>query len=117
MGAAAKVKTSKPLEISRAKSGELSSKSLHTRLSNNLEFIATYLFMHYGAGAADVRRALCRYHGKEYHRGMYCSYFASMPRYKRNEQYRDRYWTKIDKGWYLTTQGMGLVRLERKNDV
>jgi len=117
MGEVKKGKTEKLLEISRVKSGAMSSQSINARLGNNLEFIATYLFTHWGAKASDVRRALCRFRGKEYHRGMYCSYFADLPRYKRREQYRDRYWTKKNKGWYLTTQGMGLVKLQGERDV
>ena len=115
MSTAEKRKSKKPLEISRVKSGDLTGQSINAALANNLEFIATYLFTHFGAKSSDVRRALCR--GKEYHRGMYCSYFANLPRYRRNGQYRDRYWTKQDKGWYLTTQGMGLVKLQGESDV
>jgi len=115
MGEVKKEKAVNSLETSRADSNP---NSVHARLGNNLEFIATYLFTHWGAKASDVRRALCRFRGKEYHRGMYCSYFAHLPRYKRKEQYRDRYWTKKDNGWYLTTQGMGLVQLKGvSNDV
>jgi len=110
-----KEKTVNSLETSRA---DFNPNSVHARLGNNLEFIATYLFTHWGAKASDVRRALCRFRGKEYHRGMYCSYFAHLPMYRRNAQYRDRYWTKKDNGWYLTTQGMGLVQLKGvSNDV
>ena len=107
-------KSKKLLETSRE---DFNPNSVNAKLGNNLEFIATYLFTHWGAKASDVRRALCRFRGKEYHRGMYCSYFADLPRYKRREQYRDRYWTKKDKGWYLTTQGMGLVKLRGERDV
>lgn len=91
--------------------------SINARLGSNLEFIATYLFTHFGARSSDVRRALCRHRGKEYHRGMYCSYFAHLPKYKRKSQYRDRYWTKTDNGWILTSQGMGLVKLKGEYDV
>ena len=110
-------KTENPSERSRADSRRMSSRERYAQQANNLEFIATYLFTHWGAKASDVRRALCLYKGKEYHRGMYCSYFAHLPKYRRRQQYRDRYWTKKDNGWYLTTQGMGLVKLTGVNDV
>lgn len=103
-------KAEKPPEISRAISGT-------RRKGSNLEFIATYLFTHFGARASDVRRALCQFRGKDYHRGMYCSYFAHLPRYRRRQQYRDRYWTKNEDGWVLTSQGMGLVNLKGEYDV
>ncbi len=118
MGEVKNRKAEKSLETSRADFESISSRVRYAQETNNLEFIATYLFTHWGAKASDVRRALCRFRGKEYHRGMYCSYFANLPRYKRREQYRDRYWTKKDRGWYLTTQGMGLVQLKvGENDV
>ena len=114
MGEVKNQKTENSLETSRA---DLNPNSVHARLGNNLEFIATYLFTHWGATSSDVRKALCRFRGKEYHRGMYCSYFAHLPKYNRKSQYRDRYWVKKGKCWYLTTQGMGLVKLQGEDNV
>ena len=84
-------------------------KRKYCRRGANLEFIATYLFTHFGASSTDVRRGLCRERDKEYTRGMYTCYFSEMPSWK--AKYKNRFWTKKNNGWYLTTQGMGLVQL------
>lgn len=108
---AAKPKTAQMLERSRA---NFRSNSVRARMGSNLEFIATYLFTHLGATSTEVRKALCRARGKEYNRGIYIAYFAKRPHASRPKAmaFADRYWTKKDGGWYLTTLGMGLVQLK-----
>jgi len=99
--------TEKLPEISRE---GISMKRKYCKKGANLEFIATYMYNNFGTGSTNIRRALCKERGKEYSRGMYTCYFSEMPSWKYT--YKNRFWTKNNKGWTLTLEGMGLVNLK-----
>ena len=94
------------------------SKQTKQKKTNNLNFIATYLFEHPGVSATDLRRALWIYHNKEWKeiedkgfsiRKTYTSYFQ-IAKGKSHRGYAGKYWKKINRNsWILTSDGLFYV--------
>ena len=104
-----------PKEIRKAR------KKKRTIKSDNLGFIATYLFEFPGSSATDVRRALWMYRNKEWKeiekkgfsiRRSYISYFQTT-RSASQRGYAGKYWQKTNRSrWILTSDG--LFRVDKR---
>lgn len=75
---------------------------------NNLNIIANYLFDNPGARYSDITRHLCFEKGRVWTRGKYSRYF-SKTFWKEDTQYAHRLWTRANKGWVLTLDGLQYV--------
>ena len=69
----------------------------------NVDFICWFLFNNPGARYTEVLKALCTRNGVKYKPGQYSRYLAKQ---HWHDQYVDRFWSKIGKGWVLTLEGM-----------
>ena len=84
------------------------------RKTNNLNFIATYLFENPGCSATEVRKALWIYKHKKlcdsYNpKKSYTSYFQ-IDKTKSHRGYCPKFWKKINRcRWVLTSEGLSLV--------
>ena len=81
------------------------------RRGDNLRFIATYLHENPGSRYTDIVRALCEFRGKEYHRGMYTSYFRGDPGWRTwmKPGYGVTLWANHLGVWWLLPAGMEYV--------
>ena len=79
-----------------------------------VQFLIQYLAKNPGSRYTDLTKAICKFRGKEWHRGMYCRYFSEYQSYTWNPNgdnwpctiYPGKYWAKDSSGkWYLTWQG------------
>jgi len=82
--------------------------------SNNLNFIATYIFQHPGCSASEVRRALYFYKYKCLsnfsERRSYVSYFQQPTTGGSHRGYAGRFWKKINRTrWVVTDQGLAKI--------
>ena len=81
--------------------------SEHTfRKGDNLRFIANYLYKNPGSRYTDILRALCKYRGKEYRRGLYNEYFRSGGPWWKTRGYGTTHWKKEMGVWWLLPGGM-----------
>ena len=81
---------------------------------DNLRILATYLHNNPGSTSTEARKYLSKIRDRQYRRGYYSTYFSvSTPGfYYRGLGYVDVYWNKIEKGWFLKTNGLELVDLD-----
>ena len=79
-----------------------------------VQFIIQYLAQNPGSRYTDLTKAICKFRGKEWHRGMYVRYFSEYQSYTWNPNgdnwpctiYPGKYWAKESDGkWYLTWFG------------
>ena len=79
-----------------------------------VQFIIQYLAQNPGSRYTDLTKAICKFRGKTWHRGMYVRYFSEYQSYTWNPNgdpypqtiYPGKYWAKDPSGkWYLTPKG------------
>ena len=80
-----------------------------------VQFIIQYLAQNPGSRYTDLTKAICKFRGKEWHRGMYCRYFSEYQAYTfcpdkdtsyPQTIYPGKYWAKDSDGkWHLTWSG------------
>jgi len=85
-----------------------------------VQFIIQYLAQNPGSRYTDLTKAICKFRGKTWHRGMYVRYFSEYQAYTYCPDkdtsypqtiYPGKYWAKYSSGkWYLTPQGAQLVQ-------
>jgi len=78
---------------------------------DNLRFIASYLYENPGSRYTDILRALCKFRGKKYDRGMYSQYFRSSGPSWMPPGYGATHWKKEGGVWWLDHRGMEYVVL------
>ena len=92
----------------------MAAKKAKRKTSNNLSFIATYLFQNPGASATEVRKALWIYKNKKLddrfsEKNSYVSYFQTHEG-KSHRGYVPKFWKKVNRcRWVLTPEGLFLV--------
>ena len=78
-----------------------------------VQFITQYLAQNPGSRYTDLTKAICKFRGKTWHRGMYVRYFSKYQHYTWNPNgdnwpctiYPGRLWEKYEGKWYLTPKG------------
>jgi len=87
-----------------------------------VQFLIQYLAKNPGSRYTDLTKAICKFRGKEWHRGMYVRYFTEYQAYTYNFNgpsypqtvYPGRLWEKYEGKWYLTPRGQAqLVQMIR----
>ncbi len=79
-----------------------------------VQFITQYLAQNPGSRYTDLTKAICKFRGKTWHRGMYVRYFSEYQAYTfcpdkdtsyPQTIYPGRLWEKYEGKWYLTPKG------------
>lgn len=86
--------------------------------TNNLNFIATYIFESPGCSASEVRRALYYYKNNILdenfsERKSYVSYFQMSKESSTHRGYAGKYWNKINRTRWVVTD-LGLQKVDKK---
>ncbi len=86
--------------------------------SNNLNFIATYIFEHPGCSASEVRRALYVFKNRQIdenfsERKSYVSYFQQPTSGISHRGYAGKYWKKINRTRWIITES-GLQKIDKR---
>lgn len=89
-----------------------------TQKSNNINFIATYIFENPGCSASNVRRALYVFKNKKLdcnfsERKSYTSYFHQPTTGEPHRGYAGKYWKKINRTRWVITE-VGLEKIDKK---